>query len=48
MLDIVFFVWMRTGSYPPDSYEYEKYNYTFLSISKKRITYQIFGESYDK
>ena len=24
MLDIVFFEWMRTGSYPPDSNEYEK------------------------
>ncbi len=23
-LDIVFFVWMRTGFYPPDSNEYEK------------------------
>ena len=27
MLDIVFFVWIRTGSYPPDSNEYEK-NYS--------------------
>ena len=24
MLDIVFFVWIWTGSYPPDSNEYEK------------------------
>ena len=24
MLDIVFSVWMRTGSYPPDSNKYEK------------------------
>ena len=31
MLDIVFFVWMKTGSYPPDSNEYEKIFYEDLS-----------------
>ena len=27
MLDIIFYVWMRTGPYPPDSNEYENTNY---------------------
>ena len=31
ILDIVFFVWMRTGSYPPDLNEYEKY-YSFIKF----------------
>jgi hypothetical protein len=34
MLDIVFSVWMRTGSYPTDSNEYEK---TFYLINFKYI-----------
>ena len=31
MLDKVFFVWIRTGSYPPDSNGYEKLYSNFLA-----------------
>ena len=34
MLDIVFFVFMRTGSYPPDSNEYEKNYYNSATLTK--------------